>query len=186
MGAASDAGAGDGGHGSSSVVAALLANLAIAIAKFVAFAFTGSAAMMAEGIHSVADTSNQLLLLFGRTRSRREATAGHPFGFGQEAYFSAFLVAIVLFTLGAVFSVVEGYRKLQDPHDVGSLGWAIGVLLFAMVAESVALRRAMAEASRTRTGSWWPTRGGTATVPRRWATRWPTCSTRCPRRTSTS
>lgn len=158
MGAASDGSKQDEDreHGSSSsVLAALGANLAVAIAKFVAFAFTGSAAMMAEGIHSVADTSNQLLLLFGGRRSRRHATADHPFGFGQEAYFSAFLVAVVLFTLGAAFSLFEGYRKLTEPHEVESFGWAIGVLVFAMAAESVALRRATKEASKTRSGSWW-------------------------------
>jgi cation diffusion facilitator family transporter len=137
------------------VITALAANLAIAVAKFVAFFFTGSASMLAEGIHSVADTSNQALLLVGRRRSHRRATVEHPFGFGQEAYFSAFLVAIVLFSLGALFSLFEGFQKLRDPHEVESLGWAVAVLLFAMVSEGWALRTAARAARPERRGSWW-------------------------------
>jgi cation diffusion facilitator family transporter len=143
-------------HGSpKSVLTALAANLAIAVAKFVAFAFTGSASMLAEGIHSVADTSNQALLLVGRRRSHRRATVVHPFGFGQEAYFSAFLVAIVLFSLGALFSLYEGFNKVRHPHEVESLGWAIAVLVFAMVSEGWALRTAAHAAKPERRGSWW-------------------------------
>jgi cation diffusion facilitator family transporter len=143
-------------HGSpKSVLTALVANLAIAVAKFVAFAFTGSASMLAEGIHSVADTSNQALLLVGRRRSHRRATVVHPFGFGQEAYFSAFLVAIVLFSLGALFSLWEGFDKLRHPHEVESLGWAVAVLVFAMLSEGWALRTAAHAARPERRGSWW-------------------------------
>jgi len=144
-------------HGSSpkSVLTALVANLAIAVAKFVAFAFTGSASMLAEGIHSVADTSNQALLLVGRRRSHRQATVVHPFGYGQEAYFSAFLVAIVLFSLGALFSLYEGFDKIRHPHEVESLGWAVAVLLFAMASEGWALRTAAHAARSERKGSWW-------------------------------
>jgi cation diffusion facilitator family transporter len=137
------------------VLTALAANLAIAVAKFVAFAFTGSASMLAEGIHSVADTSNQALLLVGRRRSHRRATVVHPFGFGQEAYFSAFLVAIVLFSLGSLFSLWEGFQKLRHPHEVESLGWAVAVLIFAMASEGWALRTAAHAARPERKGSWW-------------------------------
>ena len=143
-------------HGSpKSVLTALAANLAIAVAKFMAFAFTGSASMLAEGIHSVADTSNQALLLVGRRRSHRRATVVHPFGYGHEAYFSAFLVAIVLFSLGALFSLYEGFDKFRHPHEVESLGWAVAVLLFAMVSEGWALRTAAHAARPERRGSWW-------------------------------
>ncbi|HLM29597.1 MAG TPA: cation diffusion facilitator family transporter [Acidimicrobiales bacterium] len=143
-------------HGSPrTVLTALAANLAIAVAKFIAFAFTGSASMLAEGIHSVADTSNQALLLVGRRRSRRRATVEHPFGFGQEAYFSAFLVAIVLFSLGSLFSLFEGFDKLRHPHEVESLGWAVAVLVFAMVSEGWALRTAAQAARPELRGSWW-------------------------------
>jgi len=137
------------------VIAAFSANLAIAVAKFVAFAFTGSASMLAEGIHSVADTSNQALLVVGHRRSRKRATATHPFGYGHEAYFWAFLVAVVLFTLGALFSLHEGYDKLRHPHEVESLGWAVGVLVFAMLAEGAALRTAARQANTERRSSWW-------------------------------
>lgn len=137
------------------VIAAFTANLAIAVAKFVAFVFTGSASMLAEGIHSVADTSNQALLLLGRRRSQKKATADHPFGYGQEAYFWAFLVAVVLFTLGALFSLAEGYQKLRHPHEVESLAWAVAVLVFAMLAEGLALRTALRAARPDRHGSWW-------------------------------
>ena len=140
---------------SKAVVAAFAANLGIAIAKFTAFVFTGSASMLAEGIHSVADTSNQALLLLGRRQSRKVATPEHPFGFGQESYFWAFLVAVVLFTLGAAFSLFEGFEKLRHPHEIESLGWAVGVLLMAMVFEAAALRTAMRAAAPHRTGSWW-------------------------------
>lgn len=137
------------------VLAALGANLAVATAKFVAWFFTGSASMLAEGIHSVADTSNQALLLLGRSRSHKPATTAHPFGHGQEAYFWAFLVAIVLFALGSLFSLVEGIDKLVHPHEVESLAWAIGVLVLAMFVESIALREAMKSARPHRQGSWW-------------------------------
>lgn len=137
------------------VLTAFAANLCIAVAKFAAFFFTGSASMLAEGIHSMADTANQALLLIGRNRSQRRATANHPFGFGREAYFWAFLVAVVLFTLGALFSLAEGVQKLRNPHEVNSLGWAVGVLLFAMVVEGVALRTAMRSAAKERRSSWW-------------------------------
>jgi divalent metal cation (Fe/Co/Zn/Cd) transporter len=91
------------------ILAAFLANLGIAIAKFVAFVFTGAASMLAESIHSVADTGNQALLALGGRRGRQAPMAAHPFGFGRERYFWAFLVAVVLFTLGSLFALFEGY-----------------------------------------------------------------------------
>jgi cation diffusion facilitator family transporter len=100
--------------GTRAILAALGANLGIAVAKFVGFAITGSSSMLAEGAHSVADSGNQLLLLVGGRRARRAATAEHPFGYGRDRYFYAFVVALVLFTLGSLFSLYEGYHKLRD------------------------------------------------------------------------
>lgn len=140
--------------GTKATLAALVANSAIAAAKFVAFVFTGSASMLAEGIHSVADTSNQALLLLGIRRSRRPATPEHPFGYGRERYFWSFIVAVVLFTLGGVFSVYEGVEKLRHPHEITSLAWAIGVLSVAIAIECVSFGIAIREANKVRTGTW--------------------------------
>jgi cation diffusion facilitator family transporter len=138
------------------IIAAFLANLGIALSKFVAFLITGSASMLAESIHSVADTGNQGLLFLGGKRSRKEPTAEHPFGFGTERYFWAFIVALVLFTLGSLFALVEGVEKLIDPHELDSPIWAFGVLGVAIVLESFSLRTAHREADPTRHGrSWW-------------------------------
>ena len=137
------------------VIAALAANIAIAVSKLAAFAFTGAVSMLAEGIHSVADSANQALLLVGRARSKRAPTSDHPFGYGQEAYFWAFLVAIVLFTMGALFSLLEGYEKLRSPHEVESPIWALGVLLLAVVFEGASLATAVRKAGPDRDGSWW-------------------------------
>jgi cation diffusion facilitator family transporter len=142
-----------GGHGAT--VSALAANIGIALAKFVAFAFTGSASMLAEAIHSTADTSNQALLLLGLKRSQREPTAAHPFGFGRERYFWSFVVAVVLFTIGGVASLLEGFEKFRAPHEISSAPWAFGVLGVAIVLESLSLRVAAREANRSRKGSWW-------------------------------
>src|SRR6478672_3259401 len=98
------------------VVAAFLANLGIALSKFVAFGITGAASLLAESIHSLADTGNQGLLFLGGARSRRPPTATHPFGFGRERYFWAFVVALVLFSVGALFAIYEGIQKLIEPH----------------------------------------------------------------------
>ena len=103
------------------VFAALFANLGIAIAKFVGFVITGSAGLLAEAAHSVADTGNQALLLLGGRRARREADAEHPFGYGRERYFWAFVVALVLFSMGGLFALYEGISKLRDPHEVENL-----------------------------------------------------------------
>lgn len=136
------------------VLTALFANAGIAVAKFVAFAVTGSSAMLAEGIHSVADTSNQGLLLHGGRASTRAPTRRHPFGFGRERYFWAFVVALVLFSLGGVFALYEGIQKLRDPHEITSPEWAIGVLLIGLALEGFALRTAVREANKMRRGSW--------------------------------
>ncbi len=138
------------------ILAAFLANLGIAIVKFVAFLFTGAASMLAESIHSVADTGNQALLALGGRSGRRAPTAEHPFGFGRERYFWAFLVAVVLFTLGSLFALFEGYEKLRHPQQVESPAWAFGALLVAIALESWSLRTAVREADKVRAGqSWW-------------------------------
>jgi cation diffusion facilitator family transporter len=138
------------------IVAALLANVGIAVAKFVAFLVTSSASMLAEAIHSVADSSNQGLLLLGSARARREATPEHPFGFGRERYFWSFVVALVLFTLGGVFALFEGVDKLRHPHDVGDLKVAVVVLVVAVVLEAFSLRTAIRESRHAKgTTSWW-------------------------------
>src|SRR5882762_7785263 len=102
------------------VLAALGANVGIAVTKLIAFAFTGSASMLAESVHSVADSGNQALLLLGRSRARREETEEHQFGFGAERYFYGFIVALVLFTVGAVFSVYEGLHRISHPEELSS------------------------------------------------------------------
>jgi cation diffusion facilitator family transporter len=139
------------------IIAALLANLGIAIAKSVGYAFTGSSSMLAETIHSVADTSNQALLLLGSKQAEREATTEHPFGFGRERYFWSFIVALVLFTLGGLFAIYEGWHKLgEDSHEIANVQWAIGILVLGMFLEGSSFRTAVNE-SRPLKGraSWW-------------------------------
>src|SRR6476646_7888489 len=105
------------------ILAALAANLGIAVTKFVAFLLTASSSMLAESVHSVADSGNQALLLLGGKRSRREATPQHPFGYGRERYVYAFIVSIVLFSVGGMFALYEGYEKIKHPHEVKSWYW---------------------------------------------------------------
>src|SRR5215470_8014299 len=102
------------------VFAALAANLGIAVIKFIAFLFTGSASMLAEAVHSVADTGNELLLIVGRGRSRRPRSEEHPFGFGRERYFYGFVVSVMLFTVGATFSVYDGIHKIVSPGSLSN------------------------------------------------------------------
>ena len=137
------------------ILAAFVANLGIAIAKFVGFLITGSAGLLAEAGHSLADTGNQLLLLGGK-RAAKAADTAHPFGYGRERYVWAFVVALVLFSMGGLFALYEGIEKVRHPHDVESLGVAIGILLFAMLLEGLSLRTAYKEAShhRTTSGGW--------------------------------
>jgi len=138
------------------IAAAFAANLGIAIAKFVAFAFTGAASLLAEAIHSVADTGNQALLFLGGRRSRRAPTATHQFGYGRERYFWAFVVALVLFSLGSLFAIYEGIQKLIDPHELDDPIWAFAVLGIAVVLESFSLRTAVIETGKVRhRRSWW-------------------------------
>ena len=137
------------------VLTALSANLAIGVSKFVAAAITGSASMLAEGVHSVADSANQVLLLIGGRRARRPASALHPFGYARERYVYAFLVAIILFTLGGLYALYEGYHKVTDPHPLESPLVAVAVLLIAACLEGYALRTAVGEANRTRGGRSW-------------------------------
>jgi len=145
-----------GGHGTKAVVAALVANAGIAVAKFVGFVITGSASMLAESIHSVADSGNQALLLLGGKRARRAADDEHPFGYGRERYFWAFVVALVLFSLGGAFAIFEGVEKIRHPHELESVGVAIGILLFAIVLESWSFRTAIHEARPIKgDASWW-------------------------------
>jgi cation diffusion facilitator family transporter len=138
------------------ITAAFLANLGIAIAKFVAFAITGAASLLAEAIHSVADTGNQGLLFLGGRRARKPATRLHPFGYGRERYFWAFVVALVLFSLGAVFALVEGIEKLLHPHGIEDPIVAYVVLGVAIALEAASFRTAIREASKVRRRhSWW-------------------------------
>lgn len=144
------------GGGTKAVITAMLANAGIAIAKFVAYLVTGSAAMLAESIHSVADTANQALLLLGGRRAQRVADDRHQFGYGRERYFWAFVVAMILFALGGIFSIYEGISKIRDPHELTSLGWAIGVLIFAIALESFAMRTAVLESLKVKGDkTWW-------------------------------
>ncbi|MHC4937687.1 MAG: cation diffusion facilitator family transporter [Planctomycetota bacterium] len=117
------------------VIAALLANAGIAVAKGIAAAVTGSGAMLAETIHSLADSGNQALLLFGIKRSKRPPDARHPFGYGSERYFWAFIVALVLFSLGSLFSLYEGVHKLMHPERIRNVGWAVSVLVIGLFLE---------------------------------------------------
>ena len=137
------------------ILAAFAANLGIAILKFIAFVITGSAGLLAEGVHSLADTGNQALLFLGGRRAKQQATPEHPFGYGRERYFWAFVVAVVLFTLGGAFAIYEGVEKLRHPHSPESLGWAVGVLVAAIVLESLSFRTAITEANHTRRGVPW-------------------------------
>ena len=142
--------------GVKAIIAAFLANLGIAAAKFVGFAFTGSASMLAEAIHSAADTTNQGLLMLGRRRANKPATPAHPFGYGRERFFWSFVVALVIFSFGAVFALFEGIEKVREPHKLDSVGWAVGILLFAIVLESFSFRTAIHESRPIKgDGSWW-------------------------------
>ena len=134
----------------------MIANGGIAVAKFVAFVVTGSASMLAESIHSVADTSNQGLLLLGGKRAQRIADDEHQFGYGRERYFWAFVVALVLFSLGGLYSIYEGVSKILHPHELTSIGWAIGVLILGIGLESYSFHTALVEARKVKGDrSWW-------------------------------
>ncbi len=139
------------------IFAAFFANLGIAISKFIGFLITGSASLLAETIHSAADTGNQLLLFFGGQRARKSATPEHPFGYGRERYFWSFAVALVLFSMGGMFALYEGIQKFRDPHEVENLGVAVAILVVAIGLESFSLRTAVKESNHVRQPgtSWW-------------------------------
>ncbi|KKD02649.1 cation diffusion facilitator family transporter [Streptomyces sp. WM6386] len=141
--------------GTKAIVAALAANLAIAASKFVAFLFSGSSSMLAESVHSLADSGNQGLLLLGGKKAQREATPQHPFGYGRERYIYAFLVSIVLFSVGGMFAVYEGYEKIRHPHEIEHWYWPVGVLVFAIIAESFSFRTAIKESNGLRGRQSW-------------------------------
>ncbi|MEV4440267.1 cation diffusion facilitator family transporter [Streptomyces sp. NPDC049577] len=151
--------------GTRAIVAALGANLAIAAAKFVAFAFSGSSSMLAEGVHSVADSGNQALLLLGGRKAKKEASEEHPFGYGRERYVYGFLVSVVLFTIGGVFALYEGYEKIRHPHAVEHWYWPVGVLVFAVVAEGFSFRTAVKESDELRGEQSWSQFIRTAKAP---------------------
>jgi cation diffusion facilitator family transporter len=135
------------------IIAALLANLGIAAAKLVAFLVTGATSMLAESIHSVADTGNQGLLFLGGHRARHAADDEHPFGFGRERYFWGFVVALVLFSMGGLFAIYEGIEKLRHPRPLASPAWALGVLGVAVLLEGLSFRTALQEARHARGGA---------------------------------
>jgi cation diffusion facilitator family transporter len=139
------------------VVAAFAANLGIAVIKFAAFLLTGSASMLAESVHSVADTGNQVLLFVGRGRSIRPASDEHQFGFGRERYFYGFVVSVMLFTVGAAFSVYEGIHKITNPEEIRSPLIAFVVLALSFVLEGFSLRTAIGEANKVRGDRNWGT-----------------------------
>lgn len=141
--------------GTKAIVAALAANLAIAVAKFVAFIFSGSSSMLAESVHSLADSGNQGLLLLGGKKAQRQATPQHPFGYGRERYIYAFLVSIVLFSVGGMFAIYEGYEKIKHPHEIDHWYWPVGVLVFAIIAETFSFRTAIKESNHTRGNLTW-------------------------------
>jgi cation diffusion facilitator family transporter len=143
-------------HGAKAVVAALFANLGITIMKFVGFAFTGSGSMLAEAVHSVADTGNEFLLLLGGKKARRLADEEHPFGYGRERYFWAFVVALLLFTVGALFSIFDGVDKLRNPHELEAPQTAVAILLGAMALETLSFRTAIRESRKVKGPiNWW-------------------------------
>lgn len=142
--------------GTRAIVAALLANIGIAVTKFIAFLLTGSSSMLAESIHSVADSGNQGLLLLGGRRAKREATPQHPFGYGRERYIYAFIVSIVLFSLGGLFALYEAYHKAQRPEPITSWQWVpVVVLVIAIGLEGFSFRTAIKESNEIRGNQTW-------------------------------
>ncbi|MEI5584211.1 MULTISPECIES: cation diffusion facilitator family transporter [unclassified Agromyces] len=142
-----------GGH--KAILAAFLANTGIAVTKFIAWLVSGSASMLAEAVHSVADAGNQLLLFVGGRKARREADREHPFGYGRERYVYAFVVAIILFSLGGLFSIYEGVDKLRHPHELENAWVPLTVLAIAIVLESFSLRTAVVESNKVRGTQTW-------------------------------
>ena len=152
--------------GTRAIVAALLANTGIAVTKFVAFLLTGSSSMLAESVHSLADSGNQGLLLIGGKRSRREATPLHPFGYGRERYVYAFIVSIVLFSVGGLFALYEAWHKFEHPEPITDWQWVpIAVLLIAIALEGFSFRTAIVESNHVRGKRSWTEFVRTAKAP---------------------
>lgn len=141
--------------GTRAIVAAFAANLGIALTKFIAWAFSGSSSMLAEGVHSLADSGNQLLLLFGGRQAKRKADQEHPFGYGRERYVYAFVVSIILFSVGGVFSLYEGIEKLTHPHPLENAWLPLLVLVVAISLEAFSLRTAVRESRPHKRGMSW-------------------------------
>ena len=141
--------------GNKAILAAMFANLGIAITKFIAWFFSGSSSMLAEGVHSLADTGNQVLLLRGGVLAKKKATLEHPFGFGRERYVYAFVVSIILFSVGGMFSIYEGIDKITHPHELENAWLPILVLSIAIGLESFSLRTAIKESNLVRGNQTW-------------------------------
>ena len=152
-------------NSSKALTLSLAANIGIAISKFVVFGLTHSSAMLTEAIHSVADCGNQLLLFIGMRKGQKPATAKHPLGQGQAAFVASFLVALLLFSVGGIYSAVEGIHKIRHPEKPHDLGWAIGLLIFALLLEGISMRGALraAKAERGRKSLWRYMRESSAT-----------------------
>ncbi|MFC3689623.1 cation diffusion facilitator family transporter [Aquipuribacter hungaricus] len=154
------------GGGTTAIIAALLANVGIALTKLFAYLLTGSSSMLAESVHSFADSGNQLLLLVGGRRARRHATPEHPFGYGRERYVYAFVVSIVLFSLGGLFALYEAWHKYADPHPIEDWRWVpVAVLLVAIGLESYSFRTAIRESNHVRGDRGWVQFVRTAKAP---------------------
>jgi cation diffusion facilitator family transporter len=156
-----------GEGGTRAIVAALAANLGIAVTKFVAYLLTHSSSMLAESVHSLADSGNQLLLLLGGRRASRAPDEEHPFGYGRERYLYAFIVSIVLFTLGGLFALYEAWHKWADPHPIEGRWWwvPLAVLAAAILMEGYSLRTAVHESNHVRRGRSWRSFIRTAKAP---------------------
>lgn len=153
--------------GTKAVVAALAANLTIAVFKFIAWAVTASSSMLAEAIHSVADSGNQVLLLVGGKKAQRDADEAHPFGYGRERYVYSFIVSIVLFSVGGLFALYEAWQKFKDPHGIEGKWWwvPLAVLIGAIIAESLSFRTAIIESNHVRGKQSWSKFIRTAKAP---------------------
>ncbi|MEB4614686.1 cation diffusion facilitator family transporter [Leucobacter sp. M11] len=141
--------------GNKAIIAAFLANAGIALTKFIAWIFSGSSSMLAESVHSVADAGNQLLLLLGGKRAKQAADKEHPFGYGRVRFVYAFVVAIILFSIGGIFSIYEGIKKIREPHPIEVWWLPLLVLVIAIVLESFSLRTAIKESNPLRGDASW-------------------------------
>jgi cation diffusion facilitator family transporter len=141
--------------GTTAIIAALVANVGIALVKLLAWAVSGATSMLAEAVHSLADSGNQLLLLIGGRASRKRADSKHPFGYGRERFVYAFVVSIILFSVGGVFALYEGFEKLAHPHPLEAWWVPVLVLIAAIGLESFSLRTAIRESNKLRGSASW-------------------------------